>query len=77
MSITHWRASGLSRLPSFGFEQRISGQRETYQERELDRRVQQELLNRVYDAMFHFVRLPNAVITTVRTNRNAATSRGT
>jgi len=40
---------------------------------ELDRRVQQELLNRVYDSMFHFVRLPNAIIITVRTNRNAAT----
>jgi hypothetical protein len=73
MSIAHWRAPGLSRLPSFRFEQRISGQGQTRRKRELNWRVQQELLNRVYDSMFHFVRLPNAIITTVRTKPNVAT----
>src|SRR5690349_14140075 len=60
--IAHRCPPWLSRLPSFRFEQRISGQRETYRKRELDRRVQQKLLNRVYDSMFHFVRLPDAII---------------
>src|ERR1700687_2341972 len=54
-SIAHWRAPWLPCLPSFRFEQRISGQRQTHRKRELDRRVQQELLKRVYDSMFHFV----------------------
>jgi hypothetical protein len=70
--IAHRRAAWLSRLPSFRFEQRISGQRHTHSKGQLDRRVQQEILNCVYDSMFHFVGLPNAIITTVRTKRNAA-----
>jgi len=53
-SIPYWCATWLPGLPSFRFEQRISGQRQTYRKRELDRRVQKELLNRVYDSMFHF-----------------------
>ena len=47
---------------------------QTHRKGELDWRVQKELLNRVYDSMFHSVRLPNVILMTGRTNRNAATS---
>src|SRR5690348_1845030 len=53
-SIAHWRAPWLPRLPSFRFEQRISGQRETHRKRELNWRVQQVFLERVDNAVFHF-----------------------
>jgi hypothetical protein len=54
-SITHWRAPWLPRLPSFRFEQRVSGQGQTQRKRELDRRVQEVLLKRVNDPMLHCV----------------------
>src|SRR5215472_17189199 len=54
MSIAHWSAPWLARLPSFCFEQRVSGQRETHRKRKLNRWVQQELLNGVNNAMLHF-----------------------
>ena len=54
-SIAHWRASWFSRFPSLCFEQRISGQRQTYYKPDLDWRVQKVFLKRVNDAVFHFV----------------------
>jgi hypothetical protein len=73
-SIAHWRASWLPRLPSFRFEQRISGQRQTHRKGELDWRVEEIFLERVNDLMFHFVFRPNLAIMSMRTNPNAATS---
>ena len=43
-SVAHWRAPWLSRLPSFGFEQRVSGQRQTNRKGELDWRGEQLFL---------------------------------
>src|SRR5215472_9307282 len=57
-SDTHWRAPWLSSLPSSRFQQRISGQRQTNRKRELDWRVQQELLKRVDNSMLHSSRRP-------------------
>jgi hypothetical protein len=53
-SIPYWCASWLPRLPFSCFEQRISGQGQSNQKRELDRRVQHVFLKRVDNAMFHF-----------------------
>lgn len=55
MSVAHWRAPWLPGLPSSSFQQRISGQRKTQRKGELDWRVQNVLLKRVNDLMFHFV----------------------
>jgi hypothetical protein len=54
MSIAHWRAPGLSRLPPFRFEQRISGQGQPNHKRNLDWRVEHVFLKRVDNAVFHF-----------------------
>src|ERR1700687_5278008 len=54
-SIAHWRASWLPRLPSLRFEQRISRQRQTHRQRELNWRVEQVFLKCANDAMLHFV----------------------
>jgi hypothetical protein len=59
MSIAHWRASGLPRLPAFRFQQCISRQRETHRKRELDWRVEKILLKHVNDPMLHFVLRPD------------------
>jgi hypothetical protein len=53
VSIAHRRPPWLARLPSFCFEQRISGQRQTHRKRELDWRVQHVFLKRVGDSMLH------------------------
>jgi integrase len=53
-SIPYRSAPWLPRLPSFCFEQRISGQWETYRKRQLDWWVQQVFLKRVNDLMLHF-----------------------
>src|SRR5580700_10683870 len=53
-SIAHRRPPWLARLPSFRFEQRVSGQGHTNRKRELDRRVQHVFLKRVDNAVFHF-----------------------
>jgi hypothetical protein len=55
MSIAHWRAAWLARLPSFRFEHRISGQGQPNRKRELDWRVQHVFLKRVDDAVFLFL----------------------
>jgi hypothetical protein len=54
-SIAHWRAPWFPCLPSFRFQQRISGQRQTHHKRELDWRVQKIFLERVDSPVFHFV----------------------
>ena len=64
MSIAHWRAPWLPRLPSFGFEQRISGQRQTRRKRKFDRRVEQIFLKGVDNLMFHLSRGIGRVILT-------------
>ncbi len=76
MSITHWRAAGLSRLPSFRFQQRVSRQRETHRKRELDWRVEKILLKCVNDLMLHFGLRPALTITPAHTRASAATSGG-
>src|SRR5215469_16868043 len=60
-SIADRRLPWLARLPSFCFEQGISGQGQPNHERELDRRVQNVFLKCVDNAVFHFesFRAPN------------------
>jgi hypothetical protein len=53
-SIPHWSAPWLPSLPSFRFEQRISGQRQTQRKHELDWRVQHVFLKCVDNPMLHF-----------------------
>src|SRR5581483_2339419 len=53
-SIADGRASWLPRLPSFCFEQRVSGQGQTRRKRNLDWRVKKIFLKRVNNPMLHF-----------------------
>src|SRR5208283_4062644 len=53
-SIPYRSAPWLARLPSFRFEQLISGQGQPHHKRELDRRVQHVFLKRVDNVVFHF-----------------------
>ena len=71
--IADWRLSWLPRFPPSRFEQGISGQQQTNHKRELDWRVQNIFLKRVYNPMFHFVLRPNLTITTARTSSIALT----
>ena len=54
-SSAHWRAAWLSGLPSFRFQQRISGQRQSNRKRDLDWRVEYVFLKRVNNPMFHYL----------------------